>query len=83
MMVKDNDLIYGVYDKTRGIGGCDDYFGYFKKEKDAKNEMKIQFEHLKSKNPKETFNEPRPSYNPDDKGMRGLKICAKFELENE
>ena len=55
MMVKDNDLIYGVYDKTRGIGGCDDYFGYFKKEKDAKNEMKIQFEHLKSKNPKETF----------------------------
>ena len=55
MMVKDNDLIYGVYDKTRGIGGCDDYFGYFKKEKDAKNEMKIQFEHLKSKNPKETI----------------------------
>ena len=54
-MVKDNDLIYGVYDRTRGIGGCDDYFGYFKKEKDAKNEMKIQFEHLKSKNPKETF----------------------------
>ena len=55
MMAKDNDLIYGVYDKTRGIGGCDDYFGYFKKEKDAKNEMKIQFEHLKSKNPKETL----------------------------
>jgi hypothetical protein len=55
MIVKDNDLIYGVYDRTRGIGGCDDYFGYFKKEKDAKNEMKIQFEHLKSKNPKETF----------------------------
>ena len=54
-MAKDNDLIYGVYDKTRGIGGCDDYFGYFKKEKDAKNEMKIQFEHLKSKNPKETL----------------------------
>ena len=55
MMAKDNDLIYGVYDKTRGIGGCDDYFGYFKKEKDAKNEMKIQFEHLKSKNPKENL----------------------------
>ena len=54
-MTKDNDLIYGVYDRTRGIGGCDDYFGYFKKEKDAKNEMKIQFEHLKSKNPKETL----------------------------
>ena len=54
-MAKENDLIYGVYDKTRGIGGCDDYFGYFKKEKDAKHEMKIQFEHLKSKNPKETF----------------------------
>ena len=54
-MAKENDLIYGVYDKTRGIGGCDDYFGYFKKEKDAKNEMKIQFEHLKSKNPKETL----------------------------
>ena len=43
-MAKDNDLIYGVYDKTRGIGGCDDYFGYFKKEKDAKN-----------KTPKETL----------------------------
>lgn len=54
-MTKDNDLIYGVYDKTRGAGGCDDYFGYFKKESDAKNEMKIQFEHLKQKNPKETF----------------------------
>jgi hypothetical protein len=54
-MAKDNDLIYGVYDRTRGIGGCDDYFGYFKKEKDAKNEMKIQFEYLKSKNPKETL----------------------------
>jgi hypothetical protein len=30
-MAKDNDLIYGVYDRTRGVGGCDDYFGYFKK----------------------------------------------------
>ena len=54
-MAKENDLIYGVYDRTRGVGGCDDYFGYFKKEKDAREEMKIQFEHLKSKNPKETL----------------------------
>jgi hypothetical protein len=54
-MAKDNDLIYGVYDKTRGVGGCDDYFGYFKKESDAKKEMKDQFEHLKTKNPKETL----------------------------
>jgi hypothetical protein len=54
-MAKDNDLIYGVYDRTRGVGGCDDYFGYFKKESDARTEMKAQFEHLKTKNPKETF----------------------------
>ena len=54
-MTEENDLIYGVYDKTRGVGGCDDYFGYFKKQKDAREEMKIQFEHLKSKNPKETL----------------------------
>lgn len=54
-MAKENDLIYGVYDKTRGVGGCDDYFGYFKKQKDAREEMKVQFEHLKSKNPKETL----------------------------
>ena len=54
-MTEENDLIYGVYDRTRGVGGCDDYFGYFKKEKDAREEMKIQFEHLKSKNPKETL----------------------------
>ena len=54
-MDKENNLIYGVYDRTRGVGGCDDYFGYFKKEKDAREEMKIQFEHLKSKNPKETL----------------------------
>jgi hypothetical protein len=54
-MIKENDLIYGVYDRTRGAGGCDDYFGYFKKESDAKTEMKIQFERLKSKNPKETL----------------------------
>jgi hypothetical protein len=54
-MAEENDLIYGVYDKTRGVGGCDDYFGYFKKQRDAREEMKIQFEHLKSKNPKETL----------------------------
>ena len=54
-MAKDNDLIYGVYDRTRGVGGCDDYFGYFKKESDARTEMKAQFEHLKIKNPKETL----------------------------
>ena len=54
-MAKDNDLIYGVYDRTRGVGGCDDYFGYFKKESDARTEMKVQFEHLKTKNPKETL----------------------------
>ena len=54
-MAKDNDLIYGVYDRTRGVGGCDDYFGYFKKESDARTEMKAQFEHLKTKNPKETL----------------------------
>jgi hypothetical protein len=54
-MIKENDLIYGVYDRTRGTGGCDDYFGYFKKESDARTEMKSQFEHLKGKNPKETL----------------------------
>jgi hypothetical protein len=54
-MTKENDLIFGVYDRTRCAGGCDDYFGYFKKESDAKTEMKIQFERLKLKNPKETL----------------------------
>jgi hypothetical protein len=54
-MTTENNLIYGVYDRTRGAGGCDDYFGYFKKESDARTEMKSQFEHLKSKNPKETI----------------------------
>ena len=54
-MEKENNLIYGVYDRTRGAGGCDDYFGYFKKESDARTEMKSQFEHLKSKNPKESL----------------------------
>ena len=32
----ENNKIFGVYDKTRGVGGCDDYFGYFKKESDEK-----------------------------------------------
>ena len=54
-MDRENNLIYGVYDRTRGTGGCDDYFGYFKKESDAKAEMKIQFERLKVKNQKETL----------------------------
>jgi hypothetical protein len=54
-MDKENNLIYGVYDRTRGAGGCDDYFGYFKKESDARTEMKTQFEHLKGKNQKETL----------------------------
>jgi len=54
-MDRENNLIYGVYDRTRGAGGCDDYFGYFKKESDAKAEMKIQFERLKVKNQKETL----------------------------
>jgi hypothetical protein len=54
-MDRENNLIYGVYDRTRGAGGCDDYFGYFKKESDARTEMKSQFEHLKVKNQKETL----------------------------
>jgi predicted DNA-binding transcriptional regulator YafY len=32
--------------------------------------------------PTETFDEIRPNFNPDDKGMVGLKICAPFETEN-
>jgi len=50
-MGRDKDIVYGVYDKTRGVGGCNDYFGYFKKEHDAKNELKIQYEHIKRKRP--------------------------------
>lgn len=50
-MSRDKDIVYGVYDKTRGIGGCDDYFGYFKKESDAKTELKIQYEYIKRKRP--------------------------------
>ena len=36
-----------------------------------------------SVDPRETFNEPRPAYNPEDKGMVGLRVCTKFELGNE
>ena len=36
-----------------------------------------------SVDPRETFNEPRPNYNPEDKGMVGLRVCTKFELGNE
>ena len=32
--------------------------------------------------PRETFDSPRPLYNPDDKGMVGIKTCASFELDN-
>jgi predicted DNA-binding transcriptional regulator YafY len=31
--------------------------------------------------PRETFNEPRPLYNPNDKGMKSIKLCANFEME--
>jgi predicted DNA-binding transcriptional regulator YafY len=34
-----------------------------------------------SVNPRENFVEVRPKYNPDDKGMVGLKVCANFEME--
>ena len=32
-------------------------------------------------NPKDTFNEPRPLYNPNDKGMKNIKLCANFDIE--
>ena len=35
-----------------------------------------------SVDPRETFNEPRPLYNPRDKGMKDIKLCASFEIEN-
>lgn len=50
-MGKDKDIVYGVYDMTGGVGGCDDYFGYFKKEHDAKTELKEQYEYIKRKRP--------------------------------
>jgi predicted DNA-binding transcriptional regulator YafY len=33
-------------------------------------------------NPTQKFEELRPSYNPNDKGMTSINICAKFDLEN-
>jgi hypothetical protein len=38
------DIIFGVCDKT---GSCDSYFGFFKREDDAKKELKIQADRLK------------------------------------
>ena len=32
-------------------------------------------------NPTQTFDEVRPLYNPNDKGMTQIKLCAKFDLE--
>ncbi len=29
--------------------------------------------------PRETFTEIRPNFNPDDKGMVGSKVCIKIE----
>jgi predicted DNA-binding transcriptional regulator YafY len=34
-----------------------------------------------STDPRQTFDSARPLYNPDDKGMKGIKVCAKFETE--
>ena len=31
-----------------------------------------------SVDPRETFNEPRPLYNPRDKGMKNIKLCVSF-----
>ena len=38
------EVIFGVCDKT---GSCDSYFGFFKREEDAKKEVKIQADRLK------------------------------------
>jgi hypothetical protein len=38
------EIIYGVCDKT---GKCDSYFGFFKNEKDAENEVEVQANRLK------------------------------------
>ena len=35
-----------------------------------------------SVDPRETFITPKPLYNPNDKGMKSIMICAKFENEN-
>lgn len=42
--MKEREIIYGVCDKT---GSCDSYFGFFKNEKDAENEVEIQANRLK------------------------------------
>jgi predicted DNA-binding transcriptional regulator YafY len=34
-----------------------------------------------STDPRQTLDSARPLYNPDDKGMKGIKVCAKFETE--
>jgi predicted DNA-binding transcriptional regulator YafY len=31
--------------------------------------------------PRQNFTEPRPEYNPNDKGMTSIKLCAEFDLE--
>ena len=49
----ENNKIFGVYDKTRGVGGFYDYFGYFKKYSDAKKELKTQYEYIKRKRPED------------------------------
>lgn len=42
--MKEREIIYGVCDKT---GSCDSYFGFFKNEKDAENEVEVQANRLK------------------------------------
>jgi len=31
--------------------------------------------------PRQTFDSARPLYNPNDKGMKSIRLCAKFETE--
>jgi predicted DNA-binding transcriptional regulator YafY len=31
--------------------------------------------------PRQNFTEPRPQYNPKDKGMTSIKLCAEFDLQ--
>jgi len=33
-------------------------------------------------NPTQNFDELRPGYNPNDKGMTNIKVCTKIDLEN-
>ena len=35
-----------------------------------------------SVDPREIFDTPKPLYNPNDKGMKSIMVCAKFENEN-